>query len=89
MGVGTGNRKIALVQAELYKPCKYLTKGLGGVDLRSQNKDTIIVKSAQAVGWKDKYTHWWATNGEYYQRSLSYIGAFPLMYGGGHNTFVG
>ena len=52
-------------------------------------KDTIIVKSAQALGWKDKYTHWWATNGEYYQRSLSYIGAFPLMYGGGHNTFVG
>jgi len=57
--------------------------------MRAAYPDTIIVKSAQALGWKDKYTHWWATNGEYYQRSLSWIGAFPLMYGGGHNTFVG
>merc|ERR1719431_1244549 len=33
-------------------------------------------------------THWWATDGEMWQRSLSYIGAFPLMYGGGQSTFV-
>ena len=39
--VGTGNRKIALVQAELYKPSKDLIKALGGVDLSKYHKIKI------------------------------------------------
>ena len=46
------------------------------------------VKAATAVGWNDMFTHWWCTNGEMAHRSLQYIGAFPMMYGGGQNTFV-
>ena len=49
---------------------------------------TIIVKAATAVGYNDQFTHWWATEGEMRHRSLQYIGAFPLMYGGGQNTYV-
>jgi len=56
--------------------------------MRALYPDTIIVKAAQAVGWQDQFATWWCTDGEAYQRSLSYIGAFPLMYGGGQDTYV-
>jgi len=56
--------------------------------MRAHYPDAIIVKAATAVGWKDHFSHWWCTDGEMWQRSISYIGAFPLMYGGGANTFV-
>lgn len=56
--------------------------------MRDAYPATIIVKAATAVGWRDHFTHWWATDGEPRQRSLQYIGAFPLMYGAGQNTFV-
>jgi len=90
-----GTRLIHLVHLncedeESQKHCGILREQAEAIDrMRSTYPDTIIVKSATAVGWRDQFTHWWATNGEYYQRSLSYIGAFPLMYGGGHNTFIG
>jgi len=56
--------------------------------MRAQYPDAIIVKSATAIGWKDQFSHWWCTDGELWQRSLSYLGAFPLMYGAGKSTYV-
>jgi len=56
--------------------------------MRNIYPETVVVKAAHAVGWNDNFTHWWCTNGEMWHRSLQYIGAFPLMYGGGNNTFI-
>lgn len=57
-------------------------------EMRKIYPQTIIVKAATAVGWNDHFTHWWCMANEKRQRSLQYIGAFPLMYGGGQKTFV-
>ena len=32
--------------------------------IRNVYPDAIIVKSATAVGWRDRFTHWWCTNGK-------------------------
>jgi NADH dehydrogenase (ubiquinone) 1 alpha subcomplex subunit 9 len=56
--------------------------------MRSIYPETIIVKSANYVGWRDRYCHYFCMDNEYYQRTLSKIGAFPLLYGAGQNTFV-
>jgi len=91
---GDGTRLVHLVHLnagneELGKFSGVLREQAEGVErMREAYPESIIVKSATAVGWNDGFTHWWCTEGEMYQRSLAYIGAFPLMYGGGQNTYI-
>jgi hypothetical protein len=74
---------------ESQKYSKILTEQAEAIDrMRSIYPETIIVKSANIVGWRDRYCHYFCMDNEWYQRTLSTIGAFPLLYGAGQNTFV-
>jgi len=91
---GDGTRLVHLVplntgNEEYCKYSKILEEHTEACEkIRDAFPDAIIVKSADVVGWNDSYCNFWSMNNEYYQRSLSYIGAFPLMYGGGAQTYV-
>ena len=80
--LNTGNEELAKHSAILREQAEAIEK------MRAIYPETIVVKASTAVGWNDEFTHWWCTDNEMYQRSLQYIGAFPLMYGGGANTYV-